>query len=88
MTVRFVDADDGSDDFVFWALSGRSWARVEVAADAAEYRVWQYGLRRLWDEVEAAYRRWTVAGRLPTRRFGRAGRAAGVAGLASHLVAA
>ena len=68
--VRFVDADDGSDDFVFWAQSGRSWARVDVAAGAAEHPVRQSGPRRLWDEVEAAYNWWVDAGRPPTERFG------------------
>jgi protein-L-isoaspartate(D-aspartate) O-methyltransferase len=70
VSVRFVDADDGSDDFTFWAQSGASWTCVDVAAGATEHRVRQYGPRRLWDEIEAAYRWWTEVGRPPTDRFG------------------
>lgn len=70
VTVRFVDADDGSDDFTFWALSGPSWCRVDVIAGAAEHRVRLAGPRRLWDEIEAAYRWWVDARRPPTSRFG------------------
>lgn len=69
VTVSFIDADD-SDDFTFWAQSGPSLARVDVAADAERYRVRQRGPRRLWDEIEAAYQWWTAAGRPATRRFG------------------
>jgi hypothetical protein len=69
VTVTFVDADDGSDDFTFWALAGPSWARVDVA-DKDHHRVWQYGPRRLWDEIEAAYQWWHEAGRPKTERFG------------------
>jgi hypothetical protein len=70
VTVSFVDADDDSDDFTFWAQSGPSLACVEVAADAERYRVRQRGPRRLWDEIEAAYRWWAEAGRPTTGRFG------------------
>jgi methyltransferase of ATP-grasp peptide maturase system len=70
VAVSFVDADDGSDDFTFWAQSGSSWARVDVAADAEQHRVRQDGPRRLWDEIEAAYAWWVEAGRPPTGRFG------------------
>jgi hypothetical protein len=68
VTVRFVDG--GGDDFTFWALSGPSWARVDVAAGATEHCVRQDGPRRLWDEIEIAYRWWQEAGRPPTDRFG------------------
>ncbi|MEV7024309.1 methyltransferase domain-containing protein [Kitasatospora sp. NPDC093558] len=41
-----------------------SWAAVDP------YEVWQYGPRRLWDEVEAAYRWWEQHGRPGPERFG------------------
>jgi protein-L-isoaspartate(D-aspartate) O-methyltransferase len=68
--VRFIDADNGSDDFTFWAQSGPSWARVDVTDGVNEYRVRQYGSRRLWDEVETAYNWWLDAGKPSTDRFG------------------
>ncbi len=59
-------ADDGSDEAILWFLDpwSRSWASLhhlpDVASDA--YKVRQLGPRRLWDEVEAAYRWWCDAG--------------------------
>ncbi|GAB3990528.1 methyltransferase domain-containing protein [Actinoallomurus acanthiterrae] len=70
VTTRFQDADDGSDDLTFWALSGPSWARVDVADGAVTHRVWQRGPRSLWTEIESAYRWWDETGRPPTGRFG------------------
>ncbi|MEU6034054.1 methyltransferase domain-containing protein [Actinomadura sp. NPDC047616] len=67
---RFVDADDGSDDFTFWAFSGPSWACVDVTDGASTHRVLQYGPRNLWDEIEAAYRWWEQNERPLTGRFG------------------
>jgi methyltransferase of ATP-grasp peptide maturase system len=67
------DADDGSGEFTIWLLStsgdGRSWASVDYEP-GGPYLVEQYGPRRLWDEVEAAYR-WWISERSPEReRFG------------------
>ncbi|WP_327680891.1 hypothetical protein [Kitasatospora sp. NBC_00458] len=42
----------------------RSWAAVEDGT------VWQYGPRRLWDEVEEAYRWWEERARPGPDRFG------------------
>ncbi|GAA3960394.1 methyltransferase domain-containing protein [Actinomadura viridis] len=67
---RFVDADDGGDDFTFWAFAGASWACVEVADGASRYKVRQYGPRALWSEIEAAYRWWEGLDRPETGRFG------------------
>lgn len=49
-----------------------SWAAVDWdgTPDAREYTVWQYGERRLWEEVEAAYEWWARQGRPPVERFG------------------
>jgi len=70
VTVRFEDADDGSDDFTFWAFAGSSWACVDVAGSASVHRVRQQGPRSLWTEIEAAHRWWEENGRPVSRRFG------------------
>jgi methyltransferase of ATP-grasp peptide maturase system len=67
-----ADAADGSGEFTIWLLGlagGRSWASVDFEG-APPYAVEQYGPRRLWDEIETAYRWWTEAGRPSTNRFG------------------
>ncbi|MFD7661710.1 protein-L-isoaspartate(D-aspartate) O-methyltransferase [Streptomyces sp. NPDC059788] len=53
----------------FYGLRDRSWACVQFR-DGGAARVWQYGVRRLWDEVEAAYRWWAGKGRPGYERFG------------------
>ncbi|GLZ12096.1 protein-L-isoaspartate O-methyltransferase [Actinomadura sp. NBRC 104425] len=67
---RFIDADDGTDDFTFWAFAGQSWACVQVAEGTTAHRVLQYGPRRLWEEIEAAYRWWKKVGQPSTLQFG------------------
>lgn len=57
--------DDGYIETV-WLLAADSWASVEVSTGVVR----QYGVRRLWDEVEAAYRWWVDAGRPDFTRFG------------------
>ncbi|WP_067005365.1 methyltransferase domain-containing protein [Streptomyces cellostaticus] len=49
-----------------------SWAAVDWDGTCGTdlYTVWQYGPRRLWDEVEAVYAWWTERGRPPVERFG------------------
>ncbi|MDQ3153712.1 MAG: hypothetical protein M3R63_19035 [Actinomycetota bacterium] len=45
--------------------SSRSWANLTYTdpdADQQEFRIRQFGPRKLWDEVEAAYRWWADAG--------------------------
>ncbi|GAA4069801.1 methyltransferase domain-containing protein [Actinomadura miaoliensis] len=67
------DADDGSGEFTVWLIDvetgGRSWASVDFEGNAV-HRVEQYGPRRLWDEVAAAYRTWLGHGRPGVTRFG------------------
>ncbi|WP_310724023.1 methyltransferase domain-containing protein [Streptomyces sp. N2A] len=60
----------GSRPVWFYELGGdRSWACVWFR-DGAAARVWQYGPRRLWDEVAAAHRWWVAHGRPDHTRFG------------------
>ncbi|MET9295763.1 methyltransferase [Streptomyces sp. NPDC003077] len=48
-----------------------AWAAVDRAGEGAErFTVWQHGPRRLWDEVEAAWRWWCAGGRPGPERFG------------------
>ncbi|WP_214105592.1 methyltransferase domain-containing protein [Acrocarpospora catenulata] len=47
-----------------------SWAACDHAPGAAECRVTQYGRRRLWDEVSAAYLEWLTLGSPGYERFG------------------
>lgn len=66
------DASDGSGEFTIWLFDvtgERSWASVDFEGRAA-HRVEQYGPRRLWDEVEAAYRHWLAHGRPDMTRYG------------------
>lgn len=59
-------ADGDSEEAILWFLDpwSRSWASLhhvpKVASEAYEVR--QLGPRKLWDEVEAAYRRWVELG--------------------------
>ncbi len=53
--------DNDSEEAILWFLdpSSRSWAALHHHPDqSGPYRVRQLGPRRLWDEVEAAYRWW------------------------------
>jgi protein-L-isoaspartate(D-aspartate) O-methyltransferase len=43
---------------------------ARFAVGLRQHRVRQHGSRRLWDEIEAAYRWWQAADRPPTERFG------------------
>ena len=53
----------------FYGLADRSWAAVRWEP-GARGEVWQSGPRRLWDEVEAAWRWWEGRGRPRVDRFG------------------
>lgn len=54
----------------FYSLSDRSWAVVMFRDGESEATVYQSGLRRLWDEAEAAWRWWDGEGRPGYERFG------------------
>lgn len=48
-----------------------AWAAVDWDGHSEErFTVWEYGPRRLWSEVEAAYRWWDSVGRPGPERFG------------------
>ena len=59
-------------EFTIWLAdhSTGSWACVDYVPGAAEYRLRQYGPRRLWAEVEAAYAWWESAGSPERTRYG------------------
>ncbi|MGD9483460.1 methyltransferase domain-containing protein [Streptomyces sp. TRM70308] len=69
---RWSAADDDSGEATLWLFADdkRSWATVEYAPRTAEFETDQYGPRRLWDEVEAAFRRWEALGSPARDRFG------------------
>ena len=58
--------------FTYWivATDHASWASVVYEPGETEWAVEQYGLRRLWDEVETAYEWWQHTGRPERERFG------------------
>lgn len=64
-------ASDGVMTVTVWDEAG-SWARTSTPAamDVVEFAVHQAGPRDLWDEVEAAYRRWRSWSRPSADRFG------------------
>ncbi|MEV5879971.1 hypothetical protein AB0L75_38330, partial [Streptomyces sp. NPDC052101] len=47
-----------------------SWATVDFEEDRTEFEVVQSGPRKLWDEVEKAYRWWEAQGQPGFQRFG------------------
>lgn len=70
-------ASDSSGACTFWlvetrpdAVTAGSWARVLYEPGRATYPVEQYGERRLWDLVRAAYLRWVAWGSPELTRFG------------------
>ncbi|MER5780229.1 methyltransferase domain-containing protein [Streptomyces mobaraensis] len=52
------------------SLNDRSWACVLFRDGRDRFTAYQYGRRRLWDEVEAAHAWWAEQGRPGFRRFG------------------
>ncbi|MCC3769676.1 methyltransferase domain-containing protein [Streptomyces sp. UNOC14_S4] len=67
-----AEADDGSDEATLWVLADdrKSWASVDHVPGHDTFTVEQYGPRRLWDEVEAGYRKWEALGRPERDRAG------------------
>jgi hypothetical protein len=47
-----------------------SWATADYEKDRTEYAVVQSGPRKLWDELEAAWRWWYQQGQPGFERFG------------------
>lgn len=69
-TQGVADKRDGARPVWFYGLGDRSWACVMFRDGQAQARVWQSGPRRLWDEVETAYRWWAGHGKPDHTRFG------------------
>ncbi|MGH3536968.1 MAG: methyltransferase domain-containing protein [Pseudonocardiaceae bacterium] len=66
------EAATGDDDrWCVWFLDAgsRSWARFDYQPDTRRWPVRQFGPRRLFDEVTAAYQRWDHAGRPAVTRW-------------------
>ncbi|MCH6161891.1 methyltransferase domain-containing protein [Streptomyces marispadix] len=61
---------DGMRPVWFYGLADSSWAVVIFRDGRSESKVYQAGPRRLWDEVEAAYRWWREQGEPGYERFG------------------
>ncbi|MFI0774553.1 hypothetical protein [Streptomyces sp. NPDC021212] len=78
--------DDGARPVWFYGVGDRSWACVVFREDKKQARVWQAGPRRLWDEVEGAYRWWRGRGAPDHTRFGLTITPEGASGLAGRSV--
>ncbi|MFC9794302.1 methyltransferase domain-containing protein [Streptomyces sp. NPDC127584] len=62
--------DDGGYTLWSYGLDGESWASADHEPGAGRFEVVQEGPRRLWDEIEAAYRWWNGRSRPGFDRFG------------------
>jgi protein-L-isoaspartate(D-aspartate) O-methyltransferase len=73
-TRLYYGSGSEADECTYWVLERGtqrgSWASVDYVPGRTEFVVQQYGERRLWDEVEAAYWRWQSWGRPERNRFG------------------
>ena len=56
------DLDDDHRRIELHDVASRSWARLDLVRREHPWTVRQFGPRRLWDEVDAAYRWWRDAG--------------------------
>ena len=68
---EYVPASSGDGRWCMWFLDSatRSWARFDYRPDTERWPVHQFGPRRLWDKVTAAYRWWESAGRPPATQW-------------------
>ncbi|CAL9578183.1 Protein-L-isoaspartate O-methyltransferase [Streptomyces sp. enrichment culture] len=62
--------DDGPYTLWLRDTAITSWATADYERDRTEFEVHQSGPRKLWDEVEIAYRWWEKQGRPSFERFG------------------
>ncbi|MFJ4796836.1 methyltransferase domain-containing protein [Kitasatospora purpeofusca] len=62
--------DGGSYTLWLYSRDTLSWATADYEPDRTEYEVVQSGPRKLWDEVESAYRWWSDRGHPGHNRFG------------------
>ncbi|WP_436788790.1 methyltransferase domain-containing protein [Yinghuangia sp. YIM S10712] len=70
MFCRVERYDDGSYTLWLYDTDATSWATADHVPDVSEYDVRQSGPRRLWDELEIAWRWWDAQGRPDFERFG------------------
>jgi protein-L-isoaspartate(D-aspartate) O-methyltransferase len=69
---RYTPPNDQDPDGILWLLDqwSHSWAAIHHQPDQpGPYRVRQYGPRRLFDEVSAAYRGWKAVGNPPAHTW-------------------
>jgi protein-L-isoaspartate(D-aspartate) O-methyltransferase len=68
---EYVPANGDDDRWCVWFLDpgSRSWARFDYQTGTRQWPVHQFGPRRLWDEVTAAYHRWQQAGRPSVKQW-------------------
>ncbi|MGH3671147.1 MAG: hypothetical protein ACRDSH_11000, partial [Pseudonocardiaceae bacterium] len=71
---RYWPFDERSGTGALWLLDfeSRSWAKlIHTTPDVSdgEFRVHQYGPRRLWDEVHAAHQWWVHQGKPDATRW-------------------
>ncbi|MFL4906812.1 methyltransferase domain-containing protein [Streptomyces sp. MMS24-I2-30] len=62
--------DDGSYTLWLRDTAVTSWATADHEKGRGEFEVYQSGPRRLWDEIETAYRWWEEQGKPGFERFG------------------
>ncbi|MGH3916191.1 MAG: methyltransferase domain-containing protein [Pseudonocardiaceae bacterium] len=68
---EYVPATDNDGRWCVWFLDSgsRSWAHFDYQPGIRRWPVHQFGPRRLWDEVEAAYHWWEQAGKPPAEQW-------------------
>jgi len=68
---EYVPAPRDDRRWCVWFLdrASRSWARFDHQPGTRRWPVHQFGPRRLFDEVTAAYRQWDHAGRPPATHW-------------------
>ncbi|MGH3803721.1 MAG: hypothetical protein ACRDTD_27035, partial [Pseudonocardiaceae bacterium] len=68
---EYVPATGDDGHWCVWFLDpgSRSWARFDYQPQTRQWPVHQFGPRRLWDEVTAAYQKWDQLGRPPVAHW-------------------